>query len=99
MVSASHDATVKLHFPGSSTKTKTIKGHTAPVKSVEFMGDGKTLLTASDDKSVKMWDVDTLKFKGGFMGHKNWVNHVSSCPDMSLACSGGEDRKLIIWDV
>ena len=69
------------------------------MKSVEFMGDGKTLLTASDDKSVKMWDVDTLKFKGGFMGHKNWVNHVSSCPDMSLACSGGEDRKLIIWDV
>jgi len=89
LASASYDNTIKLWFPGSSIKTKTIKGHTATVKSVDFFADGKTLLSASDDKSVKLWDIDTLKFKGSFLGHNNWVNSVKVNPDMSLICSGG----------
>lgn len=57
------------------------------------------LLTASDDKSVKMWDIDTLKFKGSFLGHNNWINSAKVNPDMSLVCSGGQDKKLLICDV
>jgi centriolar protein POC1 len=56
---------------------------------VNFFSDGKTILTASDDKSVKMWDIDTLKFKASFLGHNNWVNSAKSSPDMSIICSGG----------
>lgn len=89
IASSSYDTTVKLWYPGSNIKTKTIKGHTAAVKCVDFFGDGKMLLTASDDKSVKMWDIDTLKFKGSFLGHNNWINSAKVNPDMSLVCSGG----------
>jgi centriolar protein POC1 len=69
------------------------------VRSVEFLSDGKTLLTASDDKSVKMWDIDTLKFKGSFLGHNNWINCARANAEMTMVCSGGEDKKLLIWDV
>ena len=34
-----------------------MKGHTGPVKSVKFAADGKHLITASDDKLVKMLNV------------------------------------------
>ena len=44
---------------------------------------------ASDDKSVKLWDIDTQKFKGSFLGHNNWVNSAKVNSDMSLICSGG----------
>jgi centriolar protein POC1 len=54
-----------------------------------FFNDGKTILSASDDKSVKMWDIDTQKFKGSFLGHNNWVNSAQVNQDMSLVCSGG----------
>src|SRR5690242_2734627 len=34
-------------------------GHTAPVRKVFFTPDGKEVITVSDDKTVRFWDVDT----------------------------------------
>jgi len=51
------------------------------------------------DKTIKLWDIDTLKFKTSFVGHTNWVNSAKISPQMDLVCSGGEDKKMIIWDV
>jgi centriolar protein POC1 len=79
-------------------KTKTIKGHTAPILSLDFSSDGKTILTTCMDKTIKLWDVDTLKFRSSFVGHTNWVNCAKISNDMNLICSGGEDKKVIIWD-
>lgn len=50
------------------------------------------------DKTVKLWDIDTLKFKSSFVGHTNWVNTAQLSNDMNLICSGGEDKRVIIWD-
>jgi centriolar protein POC1 len=88
-----------LWFPGTNIKTKVIKGHTAAVKSIAFFNDGKTILSASDDKSVKLWDIDTQKFKASYSGHNNWVNSAQVNQEMTLLCSGGEDKKLVIWDI
>ena len=69
------------------------------MRSVAFFNDGKTIVSARDDKSVKLWDVDTQKFKASYSGHNNWVNSAQVNPEMSLLCSGGEDKKLVIWDI
>ena len=38
----------------SKGESTVFKAHTATVRSVDFSGDGQSLLTASDDKTVKV---------------------------------------------
>lgn len=49
------------------------KAHTATVRSVSFSADGQKLVTASDDKSVKVWSVHRQKFIYSLNQHTNWV--------------------------
>lgn len=49
------------------------KAHTAAVRSVAFSHDGQRLVTASDDKSVKVWSVHRQCFINSLSQHTNWV--------------------------
>lgn len=54
-------------------ESKVIKAHTAAVRSVAFSHDGQRLVTASDDKSVKVWSVSRHCFVYSLNQHTNWV--------------------------
>lgn len=54
-------------------ESKVIKAHTAAVRSVAFSHDGQRLVTASDDKSVKVWSVPRHCFLYSLNQHTNWV--------------------------
>lgn len=58
------------------------RAHTGTVRSVSFSSDGQTLVTASDDKSIKVWTVHRQKFLFSLNQHINWVRcakYVASC--------------------
>lgn len=73
-------------------KSLTLKGHGKGVRSVAFSADDRLLLTASDDKSVKLWSVASRKFRGGLQGHSHWVRSAVFGPGDRTALSGGDDR-------
>lgn len=52
---------VDLH---SGRVLDTLAGHSHTVNSVKFSGDGKLLLSASRDETVKLWQVDVVSGRG-----------------------------------
>ena len=76
-----------------------LKGHAGPVRSVEFSADNRQIITASDDKTVKIWSLPSKRFRCSLLGHSNWVRSASFAPDTRVAVSGGDDKLVKLWDV
>lgn len=52
--------TIKLWDPANEYKnTKTLHGHDHTVSSVRFMPTGEQLISASRDKTIRVWEVST----------------------------------------
>ena len=62
IASCSRDTTIRIWNNNASAHSSVLKGHSAPIKSVEFNNDGKLLVSAADDKLVKIWSVEDMKF-------------------------------------
>jgi WD40 repeat protein len=77
----------------------TLEGHTGPVSSVAFCPDGKTLASASVDKTIKLWEVLTGKERATLKGHTKPVSSVAFSPDGKLLASGSFDNTIKVWDI
>ena len=80
-------------------KMKHTTSHTMPVRSVGFSGDGKLLLSASDDKHVNIYDPRYGQVVASLAGHSSWVLSVSMSPDGKRFATGSADNKIKIWDL
>ncbi|MDZ7955914.1 ribosome assembly protein 4, partial [Nostoc sp. DedQUE09] len=80
-------------------EVNTLEGHSSWVSSVVFSPDGKTLASASVDKTIKLWDVSTGKAMKTLTGHSSSVWGVVFSPDGKTLASGSGDKTIKLWDV
>ncbi|MEH1866896.1 MAG: serine/threonine-protein kinase [Nostoc sp.] len=85
--------------PKSDFLPKAFKGHSSDVNSVAFSPDGTTLGSASDDKTVKLWNLASGEEIHTLEGHSNWIWTIAFSPDSKTLASGSADKTIKLWNV
>ena len=83
----------------TGTHTSTLSGHTDFVISFAFSSDGASLVSGSQDKTVRLWDIQTGGVIRIFYGHTEWVASVSISSDQTTIASGSNDGTIRLWKV
>ena len=65
-----------------------INGHTNPVNSVKVSLDGQKIISASDDRTVKVWSIVDGKSIHAFSSHIGEASSVAFSTDGLRAVSG-----------
>lgn len=81
------------------TTVREYLGHSDVVTDLALTGDGKTLVTGSEDKTVRVWEAGTGKQLRLFQGHMAGVTAVAVRADGRQAASAAEDGSIRLWDL
>jgi WD40 repeat protein/tRNA A-37 threonylcarbamoyl transferase component Bud32 len=89
---------VEVRRTASGTVAFTLEGHTSEILDVVFSPDGTRIATASNDRTIKLWDVATGLEALTLRGHTAGVFCVAFSPDGKRLASGGMDNLVLVWD-
>src|SRR5262249_58849012 len=77
---------------------RSLTGHTNILRSASFSPDGSRIVTASWDKTAKVWDAQTGAEKVPLKGHTGAVYSASFSPDGSRIGTAIWDTTARVWD-
>jgi len=83
----------------TGSQAAVLSGHTDWVRSITFSSDGTSLVSGSDDCTVKLWDMQTGGVVKTFSGHTAYVQSVSISADNTVIASGSSDKTVRLWDI
>ena len=108
VISASRDRTLKiwdvetgrsLRTLATRTTPNAIPGHSDSVNAVAVTADGKRAVSASEDKTLKVWDLETGRVLHTIEGHSTGVSCVAVTADGKRAVSASEGNTLNVWNL
>lgn len=92
-----HDGIIRIHDPKGTVSE--LKGHSAEVHHVEWNPHHNNILASgSNDKTVRIWDTETLAPLAVGKGHTDKVRALHWCTiDPTILLSGSWDGTIRVW--
>jgi len=77
--------------------SRTLEGHTGPVRCVIFSPDGQLLISGSDDHTIKIWHLE----KGGVTREikAEGISSAAVSPDARHLAVGMADKTIKLWNI
>ena len=75
-----------------------LRGHNGTVFAAAFSPDGKHLITASEDRTARLWEVRQGRQLAVLQGHEGWVLSAAFSRDGSRILTASADRTVRLWN-
>ncbi|MCI0339693.1 MAG: WD40 repeat domain-containing protein [Planctomycetales bacterium] len=92
---------VRLLSLSDGTLVRSLRGHgggQGGINSVAFSRDGRFLVTAANDQTARIWNVDPGEAVWVLGGHDRWVTWAAFSPDGRLVATAGDDGGVRFHD-
>jgi|EP01033_Poteriospumella_lacustris_P005273 WD repeat-containing protein 61 len=98
LVSSSMDGIVHVHDLKTQQLAYRLQDHFMPVRSVTFSEDGNLFFSASDDRSLRAYDMRTGRHIMEF-NHESRAMSCAASPDGRTVVTGSSDGSVCVWDL
>ncbi|MER6067402.1 trypsin-like peptidase domain-containing protein [Streptomyces sp. NPDC001817] len=101
LASAGNDGTIRLWDPVSTRATRVLRTGFGRIRALcGFVAEGRTLLAASADETVRLWDLSAGRSGGILAGHADGVFAMCTVDvgDRTLLASASADETVLLWD-
>lgn len=101
MVAGDETGVMQVFDVNSRAILKSWKEHKQPVWCTKFSPiEPTTLMSASDDRTVRLWDLPSEQSTSSFLGHQDYIRSGAFMPGQasSLLVSGSYDQTVKLWD-
>ncbi|MGD1909292.1 MAG: AAA family ATPase [Rivularia sp. (in: cyanobacteria)] len=85
--------------PPGGRLLRTLRGHNGAVLAVTVTPNGRYLISASKDHTIKVWNLQTGEELFTLSGHNDWVLTLAVTPDSKQIISGSKDKTIKIWSL
>ncbi len=83
----------------SAALVRDLVGHADWVNACTVTPDGRRVVSASRDRTLKVWDLASGRTEVTLEGHADWVNACAVIPDGRRVVSASYDGTLKVWDL